>query len=424
MDFNITALNVFRDFNVTNQDAIANFNTSTGKVQQNGTYRGGFIGLFRAGKTEDRNNVARSELLKALGNAFGLDGVGTNNAGKVTFSKGFVAKLSKLLGNDLRLKDFSIAPDGTVSSGKPLTQRRITAIIRRAMVVANGGFNADIYRAKLDMVKAELAKMPENKDAKRYFEHIGKCLEFVDKTLDTLLDENIYWDDNEAQRNPDYKVPRFVFRKPGDFEGTPVKDRSMFVNYICQDQDSYIGVFHFEKYKNLPKELKTQEDVNANVGYVRSTIQLYVQTAIDLFFDAKEAGKLQEFLEKTSEPGACMDDRASRPGEWRRELGLLKVEEDFSVNVANHGPDTKLDECIYEEMRVANNNIKGAKSWNDLAGAVKKELVGSVRPIMTVENGKIVPLMEDGVQVVREVKASDIDLLGPVCANILGIFDA
>lgn len=423
MDFNITALNAFRNFNVADQDAIANFNAETGKVRQNGTYHGGFIGLFRKGPTEARNNVARSELLKALGNAFGLDGVSTNKAGKVTFSKGFMAKLTKLLGDDLKLKDFKIAPDGTVSSGKPLTQRRITAIIRRAMVVGKGSFDTETYRTKLNMVNAELNKMPEAEDAKRYFAHIGKCLEFVDKTLDTLLEENVFWNANEAQRNPDYKVPRFRFMKPGDFEGTPVTNRNMFVNYICQDVDSYIGIFHFEQYRDLPKELKTQEDVNANVGYVRSTIQLYVQSAIDLFFDAKEAGKLQEFLDKTSHPGACMDDRASRPGEWRKELGLLEEEEDFSATVADHGPDTKLDKCIYEEMRVANNNIKNAKSWKDLAGAVKKELVGLVRPIMTVKDGKIVPLMKDGVQVVREVKASDIDTVGPVCASILRIFD-
>ena len=29
-----------------------------------------------------------------------------------------------------------------------------------------------------------------------------------------------------------------------------------------------------------------------------------------------------------------MDDRASRPGEWRKELGLLETEEDFSATVA------------------------------------------------------------------------------------------
>ena len=30
MDFNITALNAFRNFNVADQDAIANFNAETG----------------------------------------------------------------------------------------------------------------------------------------------------------------------------------------------------------------------------------------------------------------------------------------------------------------------------------------------------------------------------------------------------------
>lgn len=53
------------------------------------------------------------------------------------------------------------------------------------LTVGKRGFNAETYRVKLSMIKAELDKMPEANDVKRYFEHIGKCLEFVDKTLDT-----------------------------------------------------------------------------------------------------------------------------------------------------------------------------------------------------------------------------------------------
>ena len=128
MNFDITALNAFRNFNVGNDDAIANVNAQTGKVSQNGTYRGGFIGLFRVKKTEDNNNAARTELLKALGSAFGLQGANTDEQGRVTFSKSFMATLQKLLGDDLKLKDFKISADGTVSSGKPLMKDGVQVV--------------------------------------------------------------------------------------------------------------------------------------------------------------------------------------------------------------------------------------------------------------------------------------------------------
>lgn len=47
MNFDITALNAFRNFNVGNDDAIANVNAQTGKVSQNGTYLGGWHGFVR-----------------------------------------------------------------------------------------------------------------------------------------------------------------------------------------------------------------------------------------------------------------------------------------------------------------------------------------------------------------------------------------
>ena len=42
------------------------------------------------------NNAVRTELLRALGKAFDLEGVGNNNYGKLTFSQKFMDKLSEL----------------------------------------------------------------------------------------------------------------------------------------------------------------------------------------------------------------------------------------------------------------------------------------------------------------------------------------
>lgn len=74
------------------------------------------------------------------------------------------------------------------------------------------------------------------------------------------------------------------------------------------------------------------------------------------------------------------------------------------------------------EKRKAKHQPK-AQGWNDIADAVKKAMIGEKRPIMTLDiNDNIVPLKENGQQVVREVTAEDIDNIGPACCDVLKIF--
>ena len=115
-----------------------------------------------------------------------------------------------------------------------------------------------------------------------------------------------------------------------------------------------------------------------------------------------------------------MEDKADRTEKMRKELGFVKDIENFE-NVAFHDEYTTLDKCIYQEIKVACKNLN-AKSWNDCANAVKEALVGKKRPIMTIKNNQIKPLLENGQQVVRIVQSEDIDKLGQMCANILDIF--
>ena len=69
----------------------------------------------------------RTELLKALANAFGIkDGIAVAN-GKTTFTDKFMSRLEEILGPEFKRGDFGIK-DGVVDSGKPLTQRRILEV--------------------------------------------------------------------------------------------------------------------------------------------------------------------------------------------------------------------------------------------------------------------------------------------------------
>ena len=102
---------------------------------------------FRLPSTKERNNAVRTELLKALGQAFSIDGV-TERDGKTRFSAQFMNRLEEILGPDaFKRGDFGLK-DGAVDSGKPLTQRRITAIVKAACAKSESGYDATAYSAK------------------------------------------------------------------------------------------------------------------------------------------------------------------------------------------------------------------------------------------------------------------------------------
>ena len=136
MNFKISELSAFSNAKLgTSYNAIANVGSNGNKIVRKNTYYTWVGKIFRLSGAKNANNAVRTELLCALGRAFDLEGVGNNIAGKTTFSRGFMDRLSELLGPDFRRDDFGIGNDGPVKSGQPLTQRRIKAILNRATLV-------------------------------------------------------------------------------------------------------------------------------------------------------------------------------------------------------------------------------------------------------------------------------------------------
>ena len=140
IQFNPNALNAFSNVNFGADDAIANLGEGNGLVQ-NGNRGLGVFAKIRFNSTKEKNNAVRTELLKALGQAFNLAGIGEQD-GKTTFSRGFMNRLEEILGPAFKRGDFGIDANGAVTSGKPLTQRRIQAVCNAASDYA--------ARAKLD----------------------------------------------------------------------------------------------------------------------------------------------------------------------------------------------------------------------------------------------------------------------------------
>ncbi len=508
--FDASRIAAFRDAQFSSDKSIATLDANGG-IKANGTYSGPLSAIFRTSEDKASNNAVRTELLRSLGQAFGIGGM-TETNGKVTFSKDFMDKLESILGKDVfKRGDFKIGADGTVTSGRPLTSRRISAIITKATAAAQGvsgelemgtlgpimepdvpevetvktvgttsttgnaatgntkgnavgttgstaavssggEFDANVYRAKLDIVKTEIAPLKEDGGALRLFDpdpddqsprvrgarsfqllfdHVGQCLDFLDSDFEGLIVENEVWIENERSGKSNEGVARFVIRDPNTHEETPMPTAGVLENWL-RENTSFRGVFHTNLNGFAPRALSsdhkdhnrinTPEDLTRLKNYVRTTTRFYVQTSIDLYFEAKAANKLNDYIGAIGrDAGGCMDARLSRIGEIRTELGLFA---DADVTqVAEHDSHTNLDKCIYEEIRVAYAKNPSAESWNDLAGDVKKALVGQVRPIGTLNSlGAFEPLVEDGKPVVRAITEADIDRIGQTCADIAGIF--
>lgn len=136
MPINVSALAGFRGASSWNEDAVANL--SGGGIASHGLYEGRLKAAFskRGQDVKAANNAVRTALLTALGNAFGLEqAMGDGDR----FSNEFMSRLQQLLGKDFKRSGFGIDANGRVNSGKPLTARRINAILARVDAAkANG----------------------------------------------------------------------------------------------------------------------------------------------------------------------------------------------------------------------------------------------------------------------------------------------
>ncbi|MCR5084982.1 MAG: hypothetical protein K6A65_05710 [Succinivibrionaceae bacterium] len=194
INFNEQALSQFRNLSLDNQNAIVTQGQDN-QLQSTETLGNSPLRWIRSDATQQANNAVRTELLKSLGEAFGIkQGIGQDGQGRATFSKDFMDKLKSMLGADLKAVDFGVdRSTGLVSSGKPLTKRRIDAILAKATKIASeadtlarlagtlAGLsireNRSAFQEKFDLVQKDLDKPSTLKAAK------GVGLESEDKDL-------------------------------------------------------------------------------------------------------------------------------------------------------------------------------------------------------------------------------------------------
>ena len=476
MNFNISALNTFRNVNLGGENAIANLN-GEGGIRKNKEL-GNFIGkMFRSSTTEANNNAVRTELLKSLGQAFGLEGM-TEANGKVMFSRAFMDKLENILGRDvLKTGDFAIGADGTVSSGKPLTQRRITAIVEKASVYGKTDFSIDAYRQKLESIKQDLglsglssAQIDAlNKNANtpkmtKLFIHASKSLEFLaglefgKPVVDEKTGQTQYYtysgdqDRSFIRLNPElsfklelgddvsnFKGERFQYRMPGS---GPDDYQPLELNFDDQKSGFGLKLFqslggefihteraHFDKYGTDIEPLKK---------YIAQTIQLFVQKMVDVYLECKAEGKVDEFRAHCESPGACMEEKGMRltklqgelfvssapQGERMDKAEVAELERIANMSVGDKAPPQggdKLVDGVLDALGQADAKLAESEDWADFREQAKEKLVGKtaqiVEPVMDKARNqyKFVPVMEHGRPLVRPLTAEDLEKIGPAC---------
>ena len=430
MNIDVTRLASPIAFKTGDGNAIANLNGD--RLVQNGTFSSkNIFRWMRLSSTRAANNQVRTEFLRSLGEAFGLEGATVGNDGKTRFTTAFMDRLEKIIGADFKREDFGIDRDGVVASGKPLTERRITAIVTRALVVGKTPFDIVAYRAKV----AEMGRMgraaglsDENLGRLgRQIYRMNRALDFLEAGgVDEFLEENPYYVDEDEENRGNYfvintaeehrDVPYFL--KKGD-ERTPLRSRTelgmaIFAKYSDTSRGGVL--LHLENLKVTLKNRASDESDErvdfreAARSYVNDALQAYIKLATDMFFDTVGTPLFHTLVEKTFSCTACIEGQTSELIQFQASHGLVEsADGEAAVNlaVADHDGKTDLLECLAREAQTlenANKNRGSGKTlgWDDYRPVFVKNLVGLVRPVQIEAKGPVET---------REVTEADIDAL-------------
>ncbi len=131
-NINMSALDSFSKLVLQDENAVLHRDSQTSEIKQYGTFnKYNLFRFMRNSSDRTANNEIRTQLLKSLGDAYGLSGAQVHTDGKISFSADFMKQLESRLGGTIKANDFKIGSDGMVNSGKPLTARRLTAILNK-----------------------------------------------------------------------------------------------------------------------------------------------------------------------------------------------------------------------------------------------------------------------------------------------------
>ena len=474
IQFDISKVAMFRNATLVHDDTKVNLD-GNGGIMSVGRYEGRFTDWRH--RTDDQranNNAVRTALLKALGQAFNLQGM-TEVDGAVRFSRQFMDRLQEILGNDVfKRVDFDVGEDGIVKSGRPLTKRRIEAIINKAVLVGKTDFNVDIYMKKLQAIKKEqgIGEMPpdelKSKTGKNLFLLAEKCLNFLKNDIflgKTVIDKEtneavmVYGPKGEKKDrsfmrlNPDYMRLLDSGLDPVKVGYSKFQLRVAADDYVPFDADArdkmlkkltFNELIHIEHAKIDEKDLGS---IERQKKYIARVVQQFAQEMIDIYFEAKEARKLDSFMAYLSGGvGACLEDKGMHLNNWREnnlrkdkpvqgeqmtKEEIAELERVADLRDEAFAPPPKTSDLVYgviNSLYKTDETFRNKEDWEDFADIVKEKLRGKTAQIETpVWNDErdqydFAPLLDiKDNPVERPLTNDDIDEIGRACLkNIIG----
>lgn len=384
------------------------------------------------GNTDDR-------LLREVNRLLGVadDGQVTKGSARSLLDRKVVAtvinKLADARGSRAELKTVQASS----SRAQDTSFATVTVRTEREAVGKSVPFTVEAYTAKLDYLKKyvftneRLAKLDGDGAAS-----IARHLKLVEKTLAEYariadyLDAGEDFDEEtgERVRNEVTGYGQLItrFQKA---TSVPVDDDD--TESVCN------GLYvHLD---NVNLHWDNVKDKGDYIRYLQDQAASFVVLMTDLCFVAENAGKLDAFVGLLSDLNReyCCEAKIEALQKFMF-ANRLMVGEDVapagkaeSAPIADHGVDNRLDECIYKEIDLIDQdekNVGRELTWEkDYLPVLTQKLVGLKRPIVTAVNGpdgtpRLEPLLDDkGRAVVREVTADDLAPLGPaIMAVILG----
>ena len=414
INFNTQAVQAFDVYRTREMNANTNIQKAGGALRTGGTGCGFFAALARGANDKAANNAARADFLLSLGRAYGIDGASVGKDGRATFSRAFMDSLEKVLGPAFKRSDYGLDAEGRVTSGKPLTARRIKAVLTRAIVTGDMAFSAQEYQVKLDAVLADLdarGRKEDVADLRAKFAHVQSALAFIKDELPVLLSPNDDYSEKADEDAPDEERCAYRLRtvdKNGAVDFKLATSKKTVFDYLYNERDFYL---HSENFKADP----TKDDFDDKVhAYIANVLETYVKVAVDLYLKTKGTGNFKAFARMFVQHAFCMEAKTANLQQFMedRHIGMDDVEARDEVAPADHDEKTELLECLAREIQQVENAKPGQDlTWEkDYLPVLERHLVGLNRP----QNGVLKPVTAEDIQALR----------GDVSEAILGDRDA
>ncbi|MCR5084981.1 MAG: hypothetical protein K6A65_05705 [Succinivibrionaceae bacterium] len=430
VDFNESALSKFEHLNLDNQNAIVTQGQDQ-QLQSTQNLGSNPLRWIRSDATQQANNAVRTELLKSLGEAFGIkQGIGQDGQGRTTFSKDFMNKLKSLLGADLKAADFGVdEATGLVSSGKPLTKRRIDAIMAQATAFKelsgeSISQNLDAFQSKFKAMikdldspgtKELISKLPVSDGQRQKLQEglrsIQSCLNFASQggasSLIAKDDQAMYNDPSLGNRFQvrDAETNKFVpLNKFGDINEQFMKQTGLTIKL---GGNRGIDSFSYSYSESNYDHSDDGSIVSGMRNEIDKKVDQYTSGLLDTYMLSKQAGNLDRFLTLLAGAGDSIEERIGLINGFKEvEINSVGIKEFYKNNLG-----TALTAIINEARK---DDPKAP--WESIREKAYDQLRGKKAAIANLSKFGFTPVPVGGNAMVKVITMADIERLGSLIA--------